>query len=405
MSIVTKVLILFLISLFLMLFVSHKSEQLTKETVESLLKERYIEVSDELFDAFADNDLDALHKRVASLNFEEVSDTAAYLSDTTALYSHETPLSKIEILQHDGKQLLLYMKYLDDDILLIDLSQNRYFKEIALLNYLILADIIILVILFLLILKMVYPLRRIAEKIRAFGEGDHHSRIEIVSDDEIAEVSKTFNTMASNLEALIRSREMLLRDIAHELKTPIAKSKFAVEMIEASKYRETLMNALTQMDELINDLLQLERLNAETSTLQYSTFSMETLVSSALSKLFIEEESLVEVKIVRDFKVEGDLNYLSIALKNLIDNALKYTTQSPVIIVAEGSELSVLSHGEPLQQPLEFYCEPFTQADDTRMDKGHGLGLSIVTRILQRHGLRLGYHHHDGVNHFSIEMG
>ncbi|MEJ2373039.1 MAG: sensor histidine kinase, partial [Sulfurimonas sp.] len=68
-----------------------------------------------------------------------------------------------------------------------------------------------------------------------------------------------------------------------------------------------------------------------------------------------------------------DLNYLSIALKNLIDNALKYTTQKPVYIIVKDGSILVKSKGEKLDKPLEFYCEDFTQGDNSRNQKGYGL--------------------------------
>ena len=404
MSIFTKVLILFLISLFLMFFVSTKTEQLTQESIQSLLKEKYIQVSDELFTYLASNDIDALNKKLKELNFKVIKDENHYFKASKIIYKYETPLSSIKILQDQEDKFLLYMKYLDDDILVIDKSQNKNVEEIEFLNYLILADILILLILFVLILKMIYPLKNISKNIKAFGEGDYTSRIQVHTNDEIAEVSKTFNAMAKNLEELITSRQRLLRDIGHELKTPISKSKLAIEMIKESKYKNILQSALGQMDDMTNDLLHLEKLNSHNSSLKLEIFTVETLISSALSKLFIEDESLVEVHIGSNFMIEADLNYLSIALKNLIDNALKYTKEKPIFIQTKDKKIEVKSRGEKLEKPLEFYCELFTQGDNSREQKGYGLGLSMVKRILDKHQFLLSYAYEEGFNVFTIKI-
>ncbi len=89
---------------------------------------------------------------------------------------------------------------------------------------------------------------------------------------ELDTLSNTFNAMASNIEALIFSRQRLLRDIGHELRTPLAKSKLALEMLGEGKYQQSLKKAITQIDELTKELLDIERLNANMEQLTLSTF-------------------------------------------------------------------------------------------------------------------------------------
>ncbi|MCK5110482.1 MAG: HAMP domain-containing protein [Arcobacteraceae bacterium] len=404
MSIFNKVLILFLISLSLMIFVSNKTNKLTQDTLESLLKEKYIQVSDELFKYLTNNDQDSLKRKLKELEFKIITNKQHYFDLSQTIYNYETTLSSIKILRHEDDKYLLYMKYLDDDILVIDLSQDKNFEEKEFLNYLILADISILIILFLIILKIIYPLKNISKSIKKFGEGDYSSRVKIITNDEIGEVSTTFNSMASNIEELITSRQRLLRDIGHELKTPIAKSKLAIEMIEDSKYKKILNKALVQMDDMTSELLHLEKLNANRYKLKLEKFNIETLISEALSKLFIEDETLIDIKIVSKFDIKADLSYLSIALKNLIDNALKYSTQKPIFIVVEDKKISIKSKGEKLDKPLEFYCEVFTQCDNSRKQKGYGLGLSLVKRILDKHNFDFSYFYDDGFNVFVIDI-
>ena len=268
----------------------------------------------------------------------------------------------------------------------------------------ILADISILVILFLIILKIIYPLRSISKSIKSFGDGDYSLRIKNSSKDEIGKVATTFNSMAKNIEELIRSRESLLRDIGHELKTPISKSKLAIEMIEDSKYKSILNRALSQIDEMTSELLDLEKLNANQYELEIQKFSCETLITESLSKLLIDDESFIDVHVEMSFDVNADLKYLSIALKNLIDNALKYSTQKPVYIVVKDGCVLVKSKGEILNKSLEFYCEPFIQGDNSRNQEGYGLGLSLVKKILDKHGFELSYFYKNGFNVFSIKF-
>lgn len=404
MSIITKVIILFVISFSLMIFVSHETNKLTQNTIETLLKEKYIQVSDELFTYLSNNDTANLKKKLIELNFQVVKDKQHYFDASTILYQYKTDLSIIKILKHEDNTYLLYMKYLDDDLLVMDISQDKIFKDKEFLNYMILADILILIILSLVILKMIYPLKEISKTIKKFGEGNYGLRIKKLSSDEIGEVSHTFNSMALNIQELITSRQRLLRDIGHELKTPISKSKLAIEMIEDSKYKKILKKALSEIDEMTNELLYIEKLNANQQQLNIQKFDCETLVGTSLSKLFIDDESSVNVFIESNFSINADLYYLSIALKNLIDNALKYTTHKPISIIVKDKKIMVKSQGEKLEKPLEFYCEDFTQGDNSRNQKGYGLGLSLVKRILCKHNFKLLYGYDEGFNLFTIEL-
>lgn len=404
MSIIKKVIILFLISFSLMMLVSNETNKLTQTTIETLLKEKYIQVSEELFTYLSNNDTANLQKKLAELKFKTVDNKKHYINSSNTLYEYKTDLSVIKILKHEDNKYLLYMKYLDDDILVIDLSQNEIFKDKEFLNYMILADILILIILSLIILKMIYPLKEISKSIKKFGEGDYSLRIDNLSHDEIGEVSKTFNSMALNIEELITSRQRLLRDIGHELKTPISKSKLAIEMIEESKYKKILKKALSEIDEMTSELLDIEKLNANQHRFNLEKFNAETLISESLSKLFIEDETSVEVLMESNFDIHADLNYLSIALKNLIDNGLKYATEKPVFIIVKDRNISVKSKGEKLDKPLKFYCEDFTQGDNSRSKKGYGLGLSLVKRILEKHNFKLSYQYDNGFNVFIMAI-
>lgn len=404
MSIIYKVIIFFLISFSLMIFVSMKINKLTQNTIETLLKDKYIYVSDELFTYLSNSNQTILEKKINDLKFEIVEDKEHYFKSSQVLYKYDTELSSIKILKHEDNKYLLYMKYLDDDILVIDKSQNSSFEQKEFLDYMILADILILITLCLLILKMVYPLKNISKIIRKFGDGEYNLRIKTSNKDEIGDVAKTFNSMASNIQDLIISRQRLLRDIGHELKTPISKSKIALEMIEENKYKKILKKALSQIDEMVNELLYIEKLSSNQNRLNIETFSSETVVGEALSRLFIEDESLVNISINSSFEIKGDLNYLSIALKNLIDNGLKYGTTKPVYLLIDDRKISIKSTGEPLDKPLEYYCEAFTQGDNSRSAEGYGLGLSLVKRILDKHNFTFSYQHEDGFNLFVINL-
>ena len=109
MSILYKVLILFLISFSLMIFVSNKTDTLTQNSMKSLIKEKYIQASNELFKDLSNNNKEALNKKLKALKFKIVLNKQHYFDLSKTIYSYETELSTIKILQYEDSRYLLYM--------------------------------------------------------------------------------------------------------------------------------------------------------------------------------------------------------------------------------------------------------------------------------------------------------
>jgi len=292
---------------------------------------------------------------------------------------------------------ILKIKYLDE-IHIFKALDEESLSDKTILNILVFIDVFALLLMFLFIIKLLSPLKTITKDIKSFANGNLSTRIDIKSNDEIGTLANSFNKMASSLENSIKTREELLRDIGHELRTPIAKGKFAIEKIDDSSQKELLKKIFNDLEKLTSELIELEKLNI--SKLNITTFSAETLVLESLGKLYLEDESKIEIKIFEDFKIEADLDYLSIALKNLIDNALKYAISFPVIIKIDKNQISILNSGEKLSKEFEYYLKPFTQELIQR--DGFGLGLSIVKKILDKHNFQLIYSYKNGFNIFKI---
>ena len=90
----------------------------------------------------------------------------------------------------------------------------------------------------------------------------------------------------------------------------------------------------------------------------------------------------------------------SIVLKNLIDNAIKFSSNSQAILLANKHKIDISSYGKPLTHELSYYTEAFSQ-EEKRSD-GFGLGLYIVQTIVNLHEYKLSYNHHKGLNTFTI---
>lgn len=402
MSIFYKVTILFTISFILMIFLSTKTNEINDKQMELIYKEKYLQISKEFFNYFTNNDMKNLNKRLNYLNYKQKK--VVNIKSFKTIYEENISFGEIKIIK-DGNLLYLYMKYFDDEIIFYDTTQENEFEQKNVVSYLIYADIFLLLVIFIIMIQILRPLKHISIAMESFGKGNYNSRLEeLKSDDEIAKVVSEFNKMADNLETLHNSRIQFLNDISHELRTPIAKSKLAIEMLEDTKYKAILKKSLQNMDELTNELLEIERLNSNKIRFDFQVYSIETILAHIFSKMILEEEN-IDVVIENSFEINADINFISIAIKNLIDNALKYndyTQTNKIIITVKNHTISVLSRGKHLTKELDFYTQTFTKDDNARSIAGFGLGLNIVKRVVDMHNFKLEYAHKDGYNIFSI---
>lgn len=399
MSIFTKITFLFLISLTLMVGIGYKIDTINTEKYEAIVLQKYLLDGRKIFKWMATSTVDELKDEFRTLNLVKI----APVTPKKVLMRQLHTFGLIEIFKDDKSDYILHIRYIDDDIFLRDTTLQEVLREGWILNALVVADIVVLAVIFILILRILSPLNSITGSMRRFALGDYKSRSGVSSHDEIGEVARSYNEMAQTIENMIHSREELLRDVGHELRTPIARGMFALEVLEESSARETLKHSFKELDQLTRELLEIEKLQS-TDTMQSTPFSAETLVIEALSKLYIDDESKMVVHIKDNFTLMGDLHYLSLALKNLLDNALKYADEYPILLEVSSNCISVVNYGKPLEKEFSYFLIPFTRQERSRSSEGFGLGLNIVSKIVSKHGYTLSYEYKEGRHCFSIHI-
>jgi len=387
MSIKKKITALFLISLVLMLILTFWIEKLNETKNQKIIISRYMTAAKELIPAIVNNDKRELFKKLKELDLSLID------SDfKTQIFQKPFTFGKITVSKKDEKYYLT-ISYLDEKLSFYDKSQE-IFQEEKLITYILLFfDILILFAIYFIILKIVSPIKELSVTMDRFSKGDYNIRMDIKGDEEIKVAATSFNNMAKTLQKSIEDRENLLKYIGHELKTPLAKAKFALEMKDYSLLEKNIKD----IDKFVSEILNMHLLT--TQNLKKSRFKAQTLITEALGKLYISEEENVEIEL-EDFFIEADIHYMSIALKNLIDNALKYTQKTPIKIVAKDNKIEVISYGERLKKDFSFYLEPFKK----EASSGYGLGLSIVNIIVKKHGFSLFYRYLAGKNIFGINF-
>ena len=202
-------------------------------------------------------------------------------------------------------------------------------------------------------------------------------------------------------EHQLKSRQLFLRTVMHELKTPIAKGRIVSELIDDEKQKKRIITIFEKLNFLIDDFAKVEQIVSKNYNPNIYNCSLGRVLQKSIEMLMLENSSNIICENISPKKINVDLDLFAMALKNLIDNGLKYSSDSKVIIKEEGNQLHFISLGDELKKPLAEYFKPFH--NDTKLkNHGMGLGLYIINAILQMHDMNLEYEYLQERNIFKI---
>ncbi|MET3984740.1 HAMP domain-containing sensor histidine kinase [Streptomyces sp. PvR034] len=225
-------------------------------------------------------------------------------------------------------------------------------------------------------------------------------RIPDAGDDEIARLSRSFNSMTSALASSRDRQAQLIADAGHELRTPLTSLRTNIELLARSEdtgrpippqdRRELLASVKAQMTELaslIGDLQELSRPDAA-SPGPLQVVALHEIAGSALSRARLRGPELTFTADLEPWYVRGEAPALERALVNILDNAVKFSPPGGAVEIALRSGLlTVRDHGPGIPaEDLPHVFDRFWRSPSARALPGSGLGLSIVARTVQRTG-------------------
>ncbi len=272
----------------------------------------------------------------------------------------------------------IYIERYDFDLMLLDSHPGGYIYELLLTIALTLA--VLLLFMYVMVLRKLYPLKKLHCQIEQFAAGDLDINIDSAGDDEIGKIARSFDKAIRHIKQLMSSKNLFMRNIMHELKTPITKGRIIVETIDDEMARKILINAFERMNELISELAEIERITMYNFEPDKKDIKLSEIIERT-EKVLMADSERYDIKIV-DRNLYTDAKLLSLVLKNLMDNGIKYSPDKHVKLITTGNRIEVRSLGEPLKEDLSFYTEPFSQEE--KRSHGFGLGLYIVANILEK---------------------
>ncbi|MBD3789358.1 MAG: HAMP domain-containing histidine kinase [Campylobacterales bacterium] len=257
---------------------------------------------------------------------------------------------------------------------------------------------LLILLLYFWIIKSLKPLSLLKTKIKTFSQGNLNISCASDKNDEIAEVANEFDHAVKMIRELLHSRQLFLRAIMHELKTPIAKGRLVSEMLTEAKQKERLHSIFERLNILIDEFAKIEKITSKNFTLNLKPYKVSDLTEASIDLLMIENpKQFIQLEVKKDYLLNVDFELFTLVIKNLLDNGIKYSTDKIVSIIIDSNKFEIINHAEALKEPLENYYKPFHTSQ-----KGLGLGLYIVKSILDIHNLGLSYRHEDGKNIFTV---
>ena len=222
--------------------------------------------------------------------------------------------------------------------------------------------------------------------------------------DEIGDLVREFNYVVDRLRSLEESRLLFLRSIMHELKTPLTKGRIVAEGIIDIKQKSLICNVFERLNSLIDEFAKIEELASKNYRIHKKEILLRDILSEVKAMLLTDKST--EERIITHHNndlIKADFDLFALVLKNLIDNGLKYSIDSKVIVSATKRDLIIKSKSAPLALDINDYFKPYFKDIKNPLSKGFGLGMYIIKNALDTQNLELDYRYEDGYNLFIIK--
>ncbi len=309
---------------------------------------------------------------------------------------NENPLASILKV---GNKIFISLKSNGNTVLYKEIqktSYHNYYLAIFIGGFLI-------VMIFIFMIRGFIPINELRKKVHLFSKGEMDIECKIDQQDEIGDLAMAFDSAIKKIRGLNESRILFLRAIMHELRTPITKGILVAEMVENPLQKERLLRTFQRLNTLIEQFARIEQLSSKNYKITKEMFMIDKLLECVKNMLLLEHNSTSIHADVPNCVFETDFDLFALVLKNLLDNALKYSTNKQAYIAIVGKNLVVSNQGQPLKEDLAHYFKPYFQHEHQSDAHGFGLGMYIIKNALDTLGFPLTYVHNNGINSFSIE--
>lgn len=256
--------------------------------------------------------------------------------------------------------------------------------------------------------KITSPLQEMNRTVLKYAKGDFSQSVEVMSNDEISQLAESVNYMARELSTLEETRNSLITDVSHDLRSPLTSIKgFLVALIDGTVPDSRRDNIYLLMKEeteriikLVNDTLDMSQLEAGEVKLDPQPFNLTKQLQMIIAKLEPQLSSKqIAISIIPDddhMHVVADRNRMEQVFVNLLQNGIQFSPSDSEIRIrlmrqTDTVEVNIEDQGQGInEEQLTYIWQRFYKTDKARTNKaGIGIGLSIVKSIMQLHQIEI----------------
>lgn len=253
---------------------------------------------------------------------------------------------------------------------------------------------------YLLAYYLTYPVRKLERAVERFGRGDLSARAATRRRDELGELGRTFDRMAGRIQTLLDAEHRLLLDISHELRSPLARLRVAVELARSGPNRDAHLDRIDReaerLNSLVGGLLQVTRAEGDPDALRRDPVRLDLLLQELVADSSLEAQahgSAVRLTGVQPATVHGDAELLRRAIENVLRNAIRHAPAATAVEASLESAngramVRIRDYGTGVPEaalPRIFDAFYRVETDRDRASGGAGLGLSIARRAVELH--------------------
>ena len=239
------------------------------------------------------------------------------------------------------------------------------------------------------------PINSIRAGAAHIGRGNFDYRIGNTRQDQLGDLAADINKLAGDVQDMLDAKRGLLLGISHELRTPLSRLRLAIEFLDNEEDQEMIRAEITEMERVVVSLIEAERLNVRHASLNRSQIRVDRLVDELLRDYFGRERDRIKViNNAPNLVANVDGSRVTLLLKNLVSNALRYSPESSgkvVLAIDEvGGDLVIRVRDKGPGIPADEAAhigEPFYRGDPSRAREtgGTGLGLYLATLVARAH--------------------
>jgi len=258
--------------------------------------------------------------------------------------------------------------------------------------------LIAVALLFMVIRNYLQPIQLMKNRIILLQKGDLDSKIPIIGEDELADLSNELNKMINEIKGLLNRKQLLLSEVSHELLSPLARIRLLTEMLPEHRNKDRLDDEVKFLKGMVTNLLMSDRLSGPYANLELSTVNIDILIDRTIAMFPESNNKISVIGDIPENKILIDLTKTILALRNLIENAIKYGSIEKQIEISSNIEndkfieIHVKDFGKGISPDnIDKITNPFFRIKNTNTDKksGFGMGLSITKKIIEAHSGQL----------------